>query len=117
MNKIKNLIKTILPKITGRIKSIIKINVDDKSHKFSKRILFYSLAFITIYTIAVMIIDVYYKIEPNANLTDNVYRFWGLEIALLMIKAIIDGFKEEKETIQPTELVKVKAVKKGKVEE
>lgn len=68
-----------------------------KKGLFGKVILVYSLTFISVFTVVVLIIFAKTGYEPS-SLVQWVYTFWGLEIAALLIKKIIDKKSEIKQS-------------------
>lgn len=80
--------------------SIDKIN---NTGKMSRRIVRYSISFISLYTIAAMIINIKYGIEPSNVLTTSVYGFFGLELVMLMVKRLRVGENGETVCIEEEE--------------
>lgn len=90
------MIKEVSKALSSRIVAYSK-----KSKKMSRTIVKYSIAFISLYTIAVMYINVKYGIEPSTELTRSVYGFFGLELVMLLVKRIKtdDGAIEEEDSL------------------
>lgn len=99
IDKIINKSRTFLSMGFSILKRKAKETTEEKQFKFSKKVLIFSFMCIIIYTISVQLMNIKFGIEPNANLTDNVYKFFGLEVSLLMLKTIIDMFKMDKTEI------------------
>lgn len=96
--KVMTKLDSILKRFKVRLGCRLSEPVSERKIKFSKKVLIYSFIILTFYTFIAMFIRVKFDIEPNSNLTDNVHRIWGLEIALLMLKTIIDDFRDMKLT-------------------
>lgn len=83
-------------KAKSKALDILETTSECKSGIFLKRMLFYSIGFISLYTIACMAFMIIFDFKPDTTLTACVFAFFGTEIALLMVKKILDNFENKK---------------------
>ena len=84
------MIKKISKALSSRI-----VTYAQQRKKMSRTIVKYSITFISLYTIAVLYINVKYGIEPSTVLTTSVYGFFGLELVMLLVKRLKEDILED----------------------
>lgn len=84
------MIKKISKALSSRI-----VTYAQQRKKMSSTIVKYSIAFISLYTVAVLYINVKYGIEPSTVLTTSVYGFFGLELVMLLVKRLKEDVLED----------------------
>lgn len=93
------MIKQIIKALSSRIVAYSK-----EKKKMSRTIVKYSIVFISVYTAAVLYINVKYNIEPSTVLTTSVYGFFGLELVMLLVKRLKEeGFEEVDSSLKEKE--------------
>lgn len=84
------MIKKISKALSSRI-----VTYTQQRKKMSSTIVKYSIIFISLYTVAVLYINVKYGIEPSTVLTTSVYGFFGLELVMLLVKRLKEDTLED----------------------
>lgn len=74
------------------------VSTTKKGITFMSKTVLFSIAIVIIYTIWTQVAAIVWKVEPNDTLTEWVYKFFGLEVALMCLKRILDKRLEHKKT-------------------
>lgn len=67
-----------------------------KVTRFSKRIVVFCLTFISLYTIAQVVLSYFAKIELSPTLTTCVYAFFGTELCMCVLTKLFDNLNGSK---------------------
>lgn len=71
--------------------------ISKKGLTFMTKTVMFSIGIIIIYTVWTQIAAIVWHIEPNDTLTEWIYKFFGLEMALMCFKKVMDKRLKSKE--------------------
>ena len=75
---------------TDEGKNEVEEIITKKGMSFMSKCVLFSMGFIVLYVIWTQVAEIVWKITPNDILTEWVFKFFGIEIALMCLKKIMD---------------------------